>query len=440
MLKLAQNLSYKLPKVYIPRIREKSTSTSLKAALLSDEVSDLTQIKNSAVSRISLTDQGIMQDETCKTENSSELNLISDGTDSSSSHLKQKFYEDTDKFSICNINTLKNVLSINKSINDHYKNDNCNDINTNLKIFSTESHTKVKNLIDFTDRKIDHNKKEVRFLNVNENNKDQVNMTSLNDEKNLESTCNVSPDSETLNKSIIEATEARKPLVRSVVEGNFLPINNGFITKITEPLNWKTIDEIPIIIMNGPIEPENEENIALYPSFEYELLPSSATLGENNDYFASNNKDSEIDGFQDKTVSSITKRDDETLTSNNSVKNFSLKYDQCSNQSDEDPNDPNYEVGDSEDVDYDSEYSDSHISELEELDDFEEPEDLRKDSIVRDDLNTSADLNFDLSSIQLQESRVNDLDIDSNDKQNEVLDDEQVSEPLLFDNSRKLAT
>ncbi|CAD6211449.1 GSCOCG00010989001-RA-CDS [Cotesia congregata] len=324
-------------------------------------------------------------------------------------------------------------------MNDHYKNDNCNDINSNLKILSTESHTKVKNLIDFTDLKINEKKKEVRFLNVNENNKDQVNMTGLNDEQNLEPTCNVSPDSETLNKSIIKATEARKPLVRSVVEGNFLPINNGFITKSTEPLNWETIDEIPIIIMNGPLELENEESIALYPSFEYQSLPSSATLGENNDCFASDNKDSEINGFQDKTVSSITKRDDETLTSNNSVKNFSFKYDQCPNQSDEDPNDPNYEVGDSEDLDYDSEYSDSHISELEELDDlddFEEPEDLRKDSIVRDDFNTSADWNFDLSSMQLQESRVNDLDIDLNAKQNEVLDDEQVSEPLLFDNSR----
>ncbi|KAH0548493.1 hypothetical protein KQX54_001776 [Cotesia glomerata] len=139
--------------------------------------------------------------------------------------------------------------------------------------------------------------------------------------------------------------------------------------------------------------------------------------------------------FQDKTVSSIIKRDDETSTSNNSVKNFSIKYKQCPNELDEDPNDPNYEVGDSEDLDYDSESSDSHISELEELDDFEEPEDSRKDSIVRHDFDASADLDYNLSSIQLDESRVSNLDMDSNDKQNEVFDDEQVSEPLLFDNS-----
>ncbi|KAH0548494.1 hypothetical protein KQX54_001780 [Cotesia glomerata] len=216
LLKLAQKLSYKLPKVYILRMRQNSTSTHLKATVLSDEVSDLTQIKNSAVLRISLTDQAVMKDETCKTENSSELNLISNRTDSSSSHLKQKFYEDTDKFSICNINTSKNV----------------------------------------------------RFLNVNENNKDQVNMTGVNDERSLEPTCNVSSDSETKNESIIEAIEIRKPLVRSVVEGNFLPINNGFITKFTEPLTLETIDEIPIIIMNCPIEHDNEERIALYPSLE----------------------------------------------------------------------------------------------------------------------------------------------------------------------------
>ncbi|XP_074097653.1 uncharacterized protein LOC141526516 isoform X2 [Cotesia typhae] len=306
--------------------------------------------------------------------------------------------------------------------------DDINEITKTNEIITEAPTNQVDDLnYDFC-KEINNRKEEDRYLDTNNNQACKASKAVVNDDKNLVPINMVSVEGLSTNK------DDSKPFIRSVIAGNFVQFNDGFTKTVIPQMDFKSLDEIPIIFITAPENNSFDEGMTFNPIIDQ--IPQSIVSGEfrNSTIYDINGTETGLndDKLNETTIFQIQGNletqlsvDSEDGSSINNEKDFVA----------EDREDSTYEPSENQDSDSNSESSDSHISELEELDDFGEV-DSEKDELLRDSLDTSGNFQFNISQIQLPDNNSFKPDASFNSEQQNVLDDTPVSIPTSVENSR----
>ncbi|KAH0563788.1 hypothetical protein KQX54_006442 [Cotesia glomerata] len=352
LLKIAQDLADELPKVYIEKVNERKI-----LRLERTEVSNKTLKNESVALEEKITDIRAVENES----NELDLSSLSKKFDCLVPNQEPEPYDDT------RFNTVDSILR-------------CSDGKTNLQVPATKLTTEVKNINDCPGKTYQYR--------VNED-EDHTNTYGI---KNPEQMNNVSPDHQSQDKSVNLSTKVSKPVIKSNFVGHFLPTVNGHIQKVPEPMKLLELDDVPIIISNDPVNNTDGEEISFYPLIG-DNIAFPVVLAENNGSYIDNTEikiDSDLySKVQNAIVSSEINRGAETLLLDPSLVDSSRTHPIRSSDEIDDDKDPNYVPDSIQDSDYDSDSSDSHISELDELNDLEESDNLETDDILRETINNS---------------------------------------------------